>query len=246
MSAWLPLVDWFMLPIDPARGHSVEGLVAWHGRLMVLAWGVLVPIGVIVARFFKITPRQHWPLHVDNQAWWIAHRVCQYVAAATTVVALGFILAELGSPMASGLHALFGWTVVALLCIQLLGGWFRGTKGGPTHPAPDGTLRGDHYDMTRRRRIFERLHKGAGYLVLLVSACAIGTGLWRVNAPRGFWLLIGSWWVLCAIIFAVLQRRGFAIDTYQAIWGPDRAHPGNTIAPIGWGIRRLGSEERPH
>lgn len=240
------MLDWLLLPIDPTRGHAVEGLVAWHGRLMVLAWGILVPIGVLVARFFKILPRQDWPRHLDNQAWWLTHRACQYGAAVASLVALVLILSELGAPSAGNLHALFGWSVILLLCVQLLGGWFRGTKGGPTHPAPDGTLRGDHYDMTLHRRVFERVHKGAGYLVLFVSACAIGTGLWQVNAPRGFWLLIGGWWLTCGVAFVALQRRGRAFDTYQAIWGPDRSHPGNTIAPIGWGIRRLGAEERPH
>lgn len=240
------MLDWLLLPLDAARGHDVDGLIAWHGRLMVLAWGILVPIGVIAARFFKILPRQDWPRHVDNQVWWVIHRVCQYVASAATLVALACILIELRAASVASLHALFGWSVLLLLCVQLLGGWSRGSKGGPTEPAPDGTTRGDHYDMTRHRRVFERLHKSAGYLALLVAACAIGTGLWHVNAPRGFWLLIGGWWGGCTVTFVALQRRGRAFDTYQAIWGPDPAHPGNAVAPIGWGIRRLGPEEKPY
>jgi hypothetical protein len=40
--------------------------------------------------------------------------------------------------------------------------------------------------------------------------------------------------------FAVLQIRGRAVDTYQAIWGPDLDLPGNRMKPIGFGVRRRG------
>jgi hypothetical protein len=34
--------------------------------LMVLAMGLLTPPLIIVARFFKVTPQQDWPRHLDN------------------------------------------------------------------------------------------------------------------------------------------------------------------------------------
>ena len=43
----------------------------------------------------------------------------------------------------------------------------------------------------------------------------------------------------------VLQRRGRAIDTYQAIWGPGAEHPGNQRKPIGWGIRQVEDNRQP-
>jgi hypothetical protein len=46
------------------------------------------------------------------------------------------------------------------------------------------------------------------------------------------------WWLVLIAGFVWLQRQGRCIDTYQAIWGPDTAHPGNRIKPIGWGIKR--------
>jgi hypothetical protein len=38
-------------------------------------------------------------------------------------------------------------------------------------------------------------------------------------------------------VWVTLQRRGLAVDTYQAIWGPDPQHPGNATPP-GWGMNR--------
>ncbi|MEO0820932.1 MAG: cytochrome b561 domain-containing protein [Pseudomonadota bacterium] len=227
------LFGWLLAPIDAARGHEVGGFVAWHGRMMVLAWGALFPLGVLVARFGKITRRQDWPRELDNRAWWRGHLALQYSGGAAMLAGLALILAVRGSGWDN--HALLGWSVAALAGAQFLAGWARGSKGGPTEPS----LAGDHYDMTPRRRAFEYFHKFAGYALLALAAAAVLTGLWRANAPVWMWLGLALWWAVLAAAFAVLQRRGFAVDTYQAIWGPDPAHPGNRMRPIGFGIRRL-------
>ena len=131
-------------------------------------------------------------------------------------------------------HGVLGYAVLGLGFIQFLAGWLRGSKGGPTEPQ----LRGDHYDMTWRRRLFEHLHKSLGYLALLTGCGAILSGLWQANAPRWMASALLLWWGALAAAFIVLQIRGRTIDTYQAIWGPEEHHPGNRTRPIGWGIRR--------
>jgi hypothetical protein len=137
--------------------------------------------------------------------------------------------------------------VVASAFGQFLSGWLRGSKGGPTAPAADGSLNGDHYDMTRRRKLFEAAHKSVGYLGLLLSTAAVGSGFWLVNAPRWMPLIWSTWWLMLAAVWVVLQRRDFAVDTYQAIWGPDAQHPGNRLA-TNWGMRRripAGDRNKP-
>ncbi len=234
------MIEWLLSPIDPARVHGVADAVAWHGRSMVLAWGVLVPVGVLAARFFKILPGQDWPRQLDSHAWWLTHRILHYIAGLLTVTGLVLVLNGLASFGASGTHAVFGWAVVALTCAQFLGGWFRGTKGGPTDSQANGSLRGDHYDMTPRRLAFEIIHKVGGYSALVIAMLAILTGLWRANAPVWMWLGLAAWWSSLIVLSAVLQRAGRAVDTYQAIWGPDARHPGNARRPIGIGIVRPG------
>lgn len=232
------MVEWLLAPIDLSKPHAVAGLVAWHARLMVLGWGLLLPAGIFVARFLKITPRQDWPRVVDNKTWWWLHLFLQYSGVGSILFALGLIVAK--GAHATGLHAVLGWSVVALTLAQVLSGLLRGSKGGPTAPRPDGSLDGDHYSMSRRRRVFERFHKSIGYLALLLAVGAIVSGLWQVNAPKWMWLVIATWWLSLLCIGAVLQRKGHAVDTYQAIWGPDPRHPGNQVPPIGWGVRRRG------
>ena len=88
------MIDWLLAPIDPARGHEVAAAVAWHGRLMVLAWGLLFPLGIFAARFFKVTPGQDWPARLDNKAWWHGHRGLQYAGGLAMLAALALVLAS--------------------------------------------------------------------------------------------------------------------------------------------------------
>ena len=228
------MIEWLTVPIDPSRTHAVGEAIAWHGRLMVLAWGFVLPLGVFFARFFKITRRQNWPHHVDNKLWWHVHLTTQYIGGMLMLAGFGLVLLTGAGAARWNAHGLVGYAVVALGVSQFVAGWMRGSKGGPT----EATLRGDHYDMTRRRRIFEYVHKTFGYVALLLGAGAIVTGLWHANAPRWMWGALGGWWCIFLAAFIWLQQAGHAIDTYQAIWGPDPRHPGNGLKPIGWGVRR--------
>ncbi len=230
--------EWLLAPMDPARAHEVGLHLSWHARLMVAAWGILAPLGILIARYFKIAPGQNWPETLDHRFWWNTHRLCQYSACALMVVGLGLILSAPTGGTTAGPHSLLGWSLVILAAVQVLGGLFRGTKGGPTEPAPDGSLHGDHYDMTPRRLAFEYLHKGAGYTALALSAATILTGLWQANGPNWMWVSLCIWWAALIGAAVELQRRGMAIDTYQAIWGPNPALPGNQRKPVGLGIRR--------
>ena len=206
------MIDWLLAPIDVTRGHDLSGVAAWHGRIMVLAWAVLLPVGVIVARFFKITKRQNWPQVLDNKTWWIAHQSLQYAATLLMIGAVWLIWRP-GS-LGGAWHTWFGWVIVGICIIQILGGWLRGSKGGPTDPQPGGSLGGDHYAMTPRRRAFEATHKSVGYAALLLSIATILSGLWLVNAPRWMWLALGLWWLFLIGLWLHLQARGKAVDTY--------------------------------
>ncbi|WP_187431128.1 hypothetical protein ROLI_035220 [Roseobacter fucihabitans] len=230
--------EWLLAPMDGASAHDVGGLLSWHARLMVLAWGVLVPLGILIARFFKIMPGQDWPRQLDHHLWWNTHRACQYSACLLMLIGLALILLAPPLTIKPGPHFYIGWAVLSLAVVQIVGGILRGTKGGPTAPAPDGTARGDHFDMTPRRLAFEYIHKGAGYLALVLSVSAIATGLWQANAPNWMGLSLLVWWAGLLIAAFIMQNRGMAVDTYQAIWGPDPALPGNKRKPIGFGVSR--------
>ncbi len=227
--------EWLASPIDPDRAHDVGAFVSWHARLMVLGWGVLAPLAVFAARFFKVMPGQDWPRELDNQTWWRSHWMGQAIVVGMTLVGLMLIIPR---TQEMSLHNWLGYVVLLGVGAQIALGLMRGTKGGPTAPGPDGSQRGDHYDMTPWRRAFEHVHKTLGYGLLLVAAITILAGLGKANAPVWMWIAIVAWWLGLIAAFIVLQRRGHAVDTYQAIWGDDLSHPGNQRPAPGWGMRR--------
>ncbi|MGF6935541.1 putative membrane protein [Paraburkholderia sp. UCT70] len=242
------LVTWLMAPLSGAGEHHLPMWAAWHGRGMVLAWGILIPLGVLIARYFKITPRQVWPEELDNKFWWRWHRRLQYVGTFIAVCALVIVIQYARQATAiAHIHGLLGWATMLLAATQIASGVLRGTKGGPTGElAAEGSYRGDHYDMTRRRIVFEYVHKFGGVLALLIAGSAIVIGLFVADAPRWMLIIILLWWCLLGVAAGALQMSGRCIDTYQAIWGPDPLHPGNKIKVIGIGVRRVGAKDNPH
>ncbi len=224
-----------MTSLSGSTHHTLPDWVVWHGRVMVLSWGVLLPLGALVARFFKVLPGQDWPRVLDHKAWWHSHRALQWVGVALMLVGLWLAWGHgtAAGPL-SWLHNGMGLTVCLLGVFQIAGALLRGSKGGPSSEQ----MRGDHYDMTPWRCQFERLHKGLGWLAVLAAVLVMITGLVLADAPRWMALVLCAWWLGLAGAFAVLQRAGRCVDTYQAIWGPDPQHPGNRLQPIGWGVRR--------
>ena len=230
--------EWLSSPIDPSRMHDVGLAVSWHGRAMVVGWGMLAPLAILIARFFKILPGQNWPQVLDTTLWWRSHWMGQTLVLLLSCIGLALVLPSDLATMS--LHGWLGYSVFVALFLQVGLGVFRGSKGGPTAPAPDGSRRGHHYDMTSWRRMFEALHKALGYGVLTLASITILFGLWRANAPVWMWAALVIWWSLLILAFRMMQRRGMAIDTYQAIWGDDLEHPGNRLPHPGWGVRRPG------
>lgn len=195
-----------------------------HGALMAIAWLILLPAGVLVARFFKVTKKQNWPEELDNQFWWHAHRWLNYGGITLATLGVLIIWQTLGGLQLTGWHGWLGLATFAMGWLQVVAAWLRGSKGGPTDvgadPKDPSTWRGDHYDMTPRRRRFEAWHNHLGYLALALAVPTAWLGLGSIGAPS--WMQALPW--LSAAIFLLLfhrfTRENRWIDTHQAIWGP--------------------------
>lgn len=238
---------WLLTPLSGSAHHELPLWTAWHGRLMVAAWAISLPIGVLVARYFKVMSAQAWPDELDNKTWWHWHRFLQTAGVLLMTVGCWLAMGRVhGVRALAEVHRWLGWSLVAAGWLQVIGGiWRGGSKGGATaavHADNRDAVRGDHYDMTRRRRLFEWVHKVVGTVAILLAIVAIGMGLVLADAPRWMAIVLALWWIALALLTRHWQRAGRCIDTYQAIWGPDLSHPGNRISAVGWGIRRYSRE----
>ncbi len=226
---------WLLSSLSGAAHPAIPAAVAWHARLMVLSWSALLPLGMLIARYFKIWPGQDWPRRLDNRRWFRLHVWLQSVGVGFMTLGLLLIapFAGAGGGAIAAHHAL-GWTALAIGWLQVLGALLRGRSGEPGEPE----LHGDHYAMTPRRIAFEIVHKHLGWLAVPLAVVATALGLLIVDAPRWMALIRAVWWLALLVAAMRLQRAGRCIDTYQAIWGPDLKHPGNRRRPIGWGVSR--------
>ena len=234
------LLDWWLCPLSGVDTHVVDSWLMWHARIMVAAWAVLLPLGALAARYFKVMPNQDFPRAIDNRAWWHAHRLLQYGGVVLMLVGV-FLAWNKGSQssVVAIWHGYLGWCVIALGTLQVVAAWTRGSKGGPT----DAQMRGDHYDMTTHRLWFEAIHKTGGWLAVALAIVTICFGLWAADAPRWMALMLTAWWVVLLIFSVRMQRAKRCIDTYQAIWGLSLAHPGNQRPQVGWGARRISANK---
>ncbi len=208
----------------------VTPAMAIHGALMLTAWALLIPAGSVVARYYKVMPGQDFPRVFDNLTWWNWHRGLQYGGLAMATVALILIMAETGGRIDTP-HGACGLALMALGWLQMLSGWLRGSRGGPSgrgaDPDDPATWRGDHYDMTKRRVTFERWHKTAGWSAVLLAGVTVLLGIGLVGAPD--WLVALAGLLQAGVVVAVMDgrlRRRW-IDTYAALWGLDPRHPGS-------------------
>jgi hypothetical protein len=202
-----------------------------HSLLMMAAWLVLLPAGALVARFCKVTRAQRWPEGLDNPLWWWLHRILQYGGVACALLGLAAAYRATGRLPLGLVHVQIGLVVIVLALLQIVSTWFRGTKGGPTGAGADpqnpATWRGDHYDMTLRRQLFEGWHKVCGWWAVLLAPLAVLLGLALLGWPRALCCVAALLLGLEVALATLLARGALGINTYQAIWGPDPRHPGN-------------------
>jgi len=207
-----------------------------HAWLMFVVWFALVPFGILAIRFFKTKPK---PLGLPRGVskldplfiWWGMHIWSLYSAIGLSL--LGMAIAVYVSGGFSGsVHAWFGAATVLFGVLQIVAAWNRGTHGGQNHvnsdPDDPSTWRGDHYDMTPKRRRFEAYHKTGGYFAFLLAIGAVASGLMQFWMPAiAFFLafiLLGGF-----ALVVVLEAKGHRHDTYKSVFGSHPDHPGNEI-----------------
>lgn len=104
-----------------AKGHTnLNTLKLVHGVINALSWGILLPIGVVTARYLR---------HIQalGPVWFYAHAGIQMVAIFTGTVgfAIGIGLGKLSPGNVYGLHRKLGFAVFCLGWLQTLALLFR-------------------------------------------------------------------------------------------------------------------------
>jgi len=130
-----------------------------HGILMLVAWGIFIPLGMISARYGRML----WP--EPDEKWFYLHisflTTGMFIASSAFVVA--WVMTE-GVYFNTSFHSQLGITVMILGYIQYFGGMFRPHKGKEEDPSGP-------------RKVFEILHPNLGRFVLIIAIINIFAGI---------------------------------------------------------------------
>jgi hypothetical protein len=95
----------------------------YHAMCMFLAWGILLPVGVLIPRYFKSL----------GTVWFLLHRIIQCAGAFFAVVGFGFsfvLTGDLGKEhFTSAPHQMVGFVILSMLFAQLSMSFFRAAPG---------------------------------------------------------------------------------------------------------------------
>ncbi|GAB2284957.1 hypothetical protein Dimus_019412 [Dionaea muscipula] len=174
--------------------QDLRPVLGIHGIMMFLAWGILLPGGVLAARFLK---------HLKGDGWYRIHVYLQYSGLSIVLLGFLFAVAELRGLYVSSLHVKFGLTAIVLACAQPVNAYFR-----PKRPTTNGELE----VAPPSRVVWEYSHAIAGRGAILVGMMALITGITHLGKRYGddvkglTWVLL-IWFLVLGLIVLYLEHR---------------------------------------
>jgi len=174
-----------------ASVSTVISLFDIHGILMFIAWGVLLPLGMLFARYFR---------HLPSSLWFKVHRIVQpsgYVVALAGLI-IAFIMvgaAQFTTPW----HGQLGLTIMIGGFFQILIAVFR-PHTDPTEKVPS-TI----------RQAFEYSHWWLGRILIILGVINVFEGIATIGEiGGGIWITVaypifGAW--IGILVVAVISRE---------------------------------------
>lgn len=137
-----------------------QGPMLTHGSLMLIGWGFLLPLGVLCARLLR---------HRPNALWFKVHRILQPLGLLIALIGWSIALKNfkvLGSSTRDKAysHAVCGTTAMCLGLLQPFNALVR-----PKLPKED-------EDKSTLRVVWEVIHKGLGYVAIILAFVTVGLG----------------------------------------------------------------------
>ncbi|GJM97847.1 hypothetical protein PR202_ga14803 [Eleusine coracana subsp. coracana] len=189
--------------------QDLHPVLAVHGFMMFVAWGILLPGGIMAARYLK---------HLKGDVWFQAHTYLQYSGIVVMLLGVLFAVAELRGISFKSRHARIGAVPFIFACVQPINAYLRPQRAQNGEFPPPGN-----------RRVWEYLHIFTGRSAALAGTVALFTGLQHLGHRYGSANIKGLTcglilWVVSATLVtayleyvAVKRRRGGA-DGHSGKW----------------------------
>jgi hypothetical protein len=134
--------------------EDLRPVLAVHGFMMFVAWGMLLPGGIVAARYLK---------HAKGDLWFQAHTYLQYSGLSVMFLGVLFAVAELRGFSFKSTHAKIGAVAFTFTCMQPINAYLR------PHRAENAEI------LSRNRVIWEYLHICTGRTALVAGAMTLFT-----------------------------------------------------------------------
>ncbi|PPD80798.1 hypothetical protein GOBAR_DD22267 [Gossypium barbadense] len=99
--------------------QGLQPVKAVHGFMLFLSWGILIPGGILAARYLK---------HVKGDGWYQIHIYLQYSGLAIIILGVLFAVAELRGFYVSSLHVQLGIVAIVSASVQPMNAYLRPEK----------------------------------------------------------------------------------------------------------------------
>jgi len=146
-------------PACITEAGSQESVIYAHGSLMLIGWGVLLPMGVVFAKLFK---------HRPDGLWFKIHRGLQITGLTFAIIGWAIALKNFSvfddPGLPSHTHGSLGMTVMAIGILQPLNALIR------PHPPAEGE------EKPFPRAAWEVWHKSMGYTACILALVTIAYG----------------------------------------------------------------------
>lgn len=182
-----------------------------HGLLMCIAFMLILPFGVMIARYGKPWQKSSstsgmlynllTKLNLPGDSWVHYHTYIMVIVA--LIVWISFIISMTAFGGGHTGHGKLGFAIAAIIGQQALLAFFR-----PHPPSPGET-------KTWYRFLWEQLHRWSGRFLLCASWLQIYIGLVLIKAPMG---VVGAYIVWT--IFIALLFIGFEVKYWQNVANP--------------------------
>ncbi|KAI3846367.1 hypothetical protein MKW92_001744 [Papaver armeniacum] len=168
-------------------GSSRQKRMNVHGVLNAVSWGILMPLGALIARYLKV---------VDSAgpAWFYLHMACQHVAYVVGVTGwvLGLRLGSESVGIQYSAHRYIGIVLFSLGTLQVFALLLR--------PSPD----------HKYRFYWNIYHRMTGYTVIVLSVINVFKGLDILDPEK-------NWKMIYVIIISVLGIIAINLEVYKWI-----------------------------
>ncbi|KAK1570452.1 hypothetical protein Q3G72_002127 [Acer saccharum] len=167
-----------------------------HGGLNVISWGILMPIGVMTARYMKV---------FMDPTWFYAHIICQSSAYAFGIAGAmtGLYIGGKSEGIQFDAHRYIGITLLILGFLQVLALKLRPNK------------------ENKYRTYWNIYHHGIGYSVLILSIINIFKGINILEAVMIWKPIYIAILIFFGIIAAILETWTWNIVLNRRLQSPD-------------------------